>query len=130
MSFSTITELKTLIEKGKRTKKVEACEDVVAEEIEKYVKEDSFYELPTNEILKIVIKSEIDDIDVLCELISRMRSKKRGESTLLLNVIKREEATLEECIKILSTFKQCPICKHMNELFKNDKEFPDMDYEY
>ena len=130
MSLSLISKLKTLVEEGGSKKKIEAYEDVVVEEIEKYVKEESFYELPTNEILKIVVKSEIGDIDVLCELVSRTRSKKRGESTLLLNVIKREEATLEECIKILSTFKQCPICQLTSELFNGDKKMPERDYEH
>ena len=130
MSLSLISKLKTLVEEGVSKERIEVCEDAVAEEIEKYIKEDNFYELPTNEIMKIIGKSEIGDIDILCELISIMHVNKGEDSTLLLNVIKREEATLEECIKILSKFEQCQLCQRTSELFKNDKEFPDMDYEY
>ena len=128
--MSMISKLKTLVEEGVSKERIEVCEDAVAEDIEKYVKEDIFYELPINKILKIIGKSDIGDIEVLCELISRMCVNKGEDSTLLLNVIKREEATLEECIKILSKFEQCQLCQRTSELFKNDKEFPDMDYEY
>ena len=43
MSLSLISKLKTLVEEGGSKKKIEVCEDVVAEEIEKYVKEEHFY---------------------------------------------------------------------------------------
>ena len=57
-------------------------------------------------------------------------SKRKGEeSTLLLNVIKSEEATLEECIKILSKFEHSQICQRTSELFYKDKDLPERDYE-
>ena len=129
MSLVLISKLRNLIEEGGSKKKVAAYEDVIVEEIEKYVKEESFYELPTKEILKIVEKSEIDDIELLCEFISRMNVKKGERSTLLLNVIKREEATLDECIKILSKFVHSQICQRTSELFKEGEDLPERDFE-
>ena len=126
-SSSLISKLKTLIEEGGSKDIIEEYEDVVAEEIEKFVKEESFYELPTNEILKIIGKSEIGDVELLCEVISRMIESKGGESTLLLNVIKIEEATLEECIKILSKFKHSQICQRTSKLFNEDNALPERD---
>ena len=58
-----------------------------------------------------------------------MLAKKGEESTLLLNVIKREEAVLEECIKILSKFEHSQICKRTSELFNKDKELLERDIE-
>ena len=100
MSSSLITKLKKLIEEGGSEEDVEALEDAVAYEIEKFVKEECFYELPTNEILKIVEKSNIADVESHCELVSRMSASKGRESALLQNVIGRKGLTIEECIKI------------------------------
>ena len=59
-----------------------------------------------------------------------MSESKGEESTLLLNVIKREEASLDECIKILSKFECCPLCQRTSELINEDKRFPERDYEH
>ena len=58
MSRSLISKLKTLIEESGSKERIEAYEDVVAEEIEKYVKEEKFYELQTNKILRIIVIRE------------------------------------------------------------------------
>ena len=127
--MSVISKLKTLIEEGRGKAKRAAYEDVIIEEIEDYVKEEMFYELPTKEILKIIEKSEFDDVELLYELISRMSSSKGKESTLLLNVIKREEADFEECIKILSKFEHSQICQRTGELFTEENQLPEKDFE-
>ena len=127
---SLISKLKGLIEEGGNEKKIEAYEEVIVEEIEEYVKKELFYILPTNEIMKIIGKSEIGDVDALCEFISRMNANKGEESTLLLNVIKREDATLEECVKILSKFEHSPLCQRTNELFSEEKNLPERDFEH
>ena len=130
MNSNLISKLKTLIEESGNKDRIMALEDSIAGEIEEFVKEESFYEIPTNEILKIVEKSEFGDIKIICELASRMSENKGEESTLLLNVIKTEEATLEECIKILSKFEHSPLCKRTSELFNEDKKQPEVDYEH
>ena len=90
----------------------------------------SFTNFQQTKFCKFIGKSDIEDIDVLCELISKIHKNKGKESTLLLNVVKREKATLEECIKILSTFEQCPICQRTCELFKEEKDLPERDFEH
>ena len=127
MSLSLISKLKTLIEEGGSKDRIEGYEDVIEEEIEKYVKEKSFYELPTNEVLKIVGKSEFEDLELLYEVISRMCECKGEESTLLLNVIKCDEATLEDCVKILSKFKYSQLCRRTSKLFFDEKYLPERD---
>ena len=129
MSLILIFQLKSLIEEGGSKDKIGTLEDYIAEDIGNYVKEESFYELPTSEILKIIGKSKTENVQLLYEIVSRMSKSKGEESTLLLNTIKSEEATLEENIKILSKFEHCPICQRTSELFNDDKEFPKREYE-
>ena len=80
------------------SKRVSIClnfswhEEVVVEWIEEFVKEENFHELPTIEILKIIGKSKIENVELLCEVISRTTADKREESILFLNFIKREES--------------------------------------
>ena len=129
LSLNLISQLKTLVEEGGSKERIETLEYLAVDSIESFVKEESFFELPTNEVLRIIAKSEIRDIELLNEVISRMLKKKGEESTLLLNVIKIEEATLEECIEILSKFKHSQICRQTSKLFKEEKELPERDYE-
>ena len=127
MKRTVISKLSTLINEGGSSIKIEGYEEVLVDAIEETVKEESFYKLPTDEVLKIVQKSHIEDIETIFELISRMNKIKQNESILLLNVIKREASTFEECIKILSKFEQCPVCQRISELFNEDKSLPERD---
>ena len=84
MSSNLISKHKTHTEKDGNEDKTEFAVAKGAEEyenivgdIENYVKEESFYELPTKKILEIISKSDIDDDELLCEVISRMNAKKR-----------------------------------------------------
>ena len=123
MSFSLINKLKALVEEDGSNAKIETLEDVIVEEIKKYVEGELFYELPTKEILKIIGKSKIDNVELLCKLATKMCAAKGEESTLLLNVIKKEDASLEECVKIISNFKYSQLCMQIGNLFiKNENE--------
>ena len=128
MQRSVISKLSTLINEGGSSIKIEGYEEVLVDAIEETVKEESFYKLPTDEVLKIVQKSHIEDIETIFELISRMNEIKQNESILLLNVIKREDSTFEECIKFFSKFEQCPICKLAFEHFEENENLPERDY--
>ena len=125
-----ITKLSDLLVKNTNHKKIEACEEIIIESIEEAVKDDCFYELPTNEIIKLIGESQIYDVDMLCDVISKMNEFKGDESAMLLNVIDLEEPTYESCIKILSMFNKCPICMKTGELFEENKKVPEVDYEF
>ena len=101
MSKSLYSKLKKFLKEGGSEGKVEECENSIIDEIEKHIKDDYFYSLPTEEILKIISKSNIEDVELLCELIYRMSEIKGEDAVLLLNYIKREES-LDVYIKILS----------------------------
>ena len=83
-----------------------------------------------DQILTIVERSDIEDVKELCRIVSEMSAKKGKEAVLLLNVINPETATLRECIKIISNFKNSPICKRIGELFKENESLPEIDYSH
>ena len=124
-----ISKLATIINEGGNNDQVRVCEELIADELEEYVQQKHFFELPTNEILKIVDKSDIENIDLICSIITKMSESKKEESVLLLNVIKANENTLEECIKIVSNFNCSPICRRIGELLKENEALPERDTE-
>ena len=122
MSRKLISKLAALLNEGGKKDKIETCEELIADDIENYIEEKLLFELPTNEILKIVDKSNIENVEQICSIISKMSETKKEESILLLNVIKANEKTFEECLEIISKFDFSPICRRTSELFKENEE--------
>ena len=127
---SVISKLKKLFNKDGSRDKIDLLEDAIAESIDEAVAEEGFYSLPTNEILTILGKSDIESVGLLCDIVSKMSEKKEKESPLLLNVIDPKDATFDECIRIISKFIQCPLCKRIGQMHEDDKSLPDRDYEH
>ena len=125
-----ISKLSKLLYEGETGEKIESYEDWIIEEIEKHVKDASFYSLPTEEIVRIIEKSSINDAKLLMELTGNMSNNKGKDAVLLLNVISSEEATFEECVKIISNFSKCPLLKRLGNLFNSDAIIPEPDYQY
>ena len=125
-----ISKLSKLLYEGETGEKIESYEDLIIEEIEKHVKDDSFYSLPTEEIVRIIEKSSINDAELLMELTQNMSKNKGKDAVLLLNVISSENATFEECVKIISNFSECPILKRLGYLFNSEERQPEYDYQH
>ena len=125
-----ISKLTKLINEGGDRVEIDALEDIVVESIDETVAEDSFYTLPTNEILTILQKSSIESIELLSSIVSQMSEKKMDESPLLLNVIDPKEATFDECINTISKFTKCPLCRRIGQLHEDHKKLPNRDYEH
>ena len=119
--------LTALLNEGGSKDKIESYEDLIVADLKDYVERKLLFELPTNEILKIVDKSNIEDVEQICSIVSKMSESKKEESILLLNVIKANETTFEECIKILSKFETSPICRRTSELFDEEGKLPEPD---
>ena len=119
-----------LLNKGGEKDKVETYEDQIVDELDDYVEGKLLFELPTSEILKIIDKSDIEDVEQICSIISKMGESKKEESILLLNVIKADEPTLNECVTILSQFESSPVCRRMSELFSENEKLPERDTEH
>ena len=125
-----ISKLSKLLSEGASNESIEAHEELIIDEIEKHVKDASFYSLPTEEIVRIIEKSSINDAKLLMELTQNMSNNKGKDAVLLLNVISSEEATFEECVKIISNFSKCPLLKRLGNLFNSDAILPERDYQY
>ena len=125
-----IAKLASLLEENGDKEIIMNYENVVIDSIDEFCKEDTFYELPTNEILKIIGKSNIENIELLCEIITKMNESKGDDSILLMNVIDPKNATFEDCINVISKFRCSPICRRTYKLSMENMKFPDRDYDY
>ena len=81
-----LTKLILSLDKGEETE-AEAIKERIAESIEDVIEEELFFSLPTNEIIKIVQKSDISNAETYSNIISRMCEVKGGKAALLLNVV-------------------------------------------
>ena len=130
MEGKVISKLNILLTERAADDRIKDLEDLIIGEIEKFVKEDSFYSLPTEEIVRIIEKGRIDDAELLIELTGNMSKNKGKDSVLLLSVISSETASFEECVKIISNFSEIPICKRLGYLFNCEGSQPEYDYQH
>jgi hypothetical protein len=129
--ISSLTELATLLNEGDNETKVENIRESIAESIEEIIEEDElFFSLPTNEITKIIQKSDISNAETYSNIISRLCEAKGGEAALILNVIEAKEANFEECVRIVSSLKCSPVCVRLGDLYKENENQPEFDYEH
>ena len=126
---SIITKLTLSLNKGGDEAKVEVIEDNIIESIEEAIEEELFFSLPTNEIIKIIQKSDISNAETYSKIISRMCEVKSGEAALIPNVVEAKEATFEECVQIVSSLNCSPICVRLGELYEENENQPEIDYE-
>ena len=127
---SIITKLNRLLAEGGNSELIEGFEEAIAESLASVVNDDLFYALPIKEVQNIVSKSEMDDLPTMCKLASNMSKKNRENAALLLNVFNPKYATLEECIRIIANFEYCPLCIKIGELYADNSELPERDYEH
>ena len=75
MSRTLIPKLTALLKEGGKKDRIEMLEECIVEELEEYIEDELFYELfyehPTNKIIKIVDKSSIKNIEMICSVISK-----------------------------------------------------------
>jgi surface protein len=127
---SNITKLSLLLNESGNEGKIDIVEESIADSIEEVVEEELFFSLPTNEIVKIIQKSDISNAETYSNIISRMCEVKKGEAALILNVVESKEATFEECVKIISSLKSSPICVRLGDLYEENEKMPEIDYEH
>ena len=125
-----INKLTCLINKKGSDEDIENIEDLIVESIEKFAKRDDFYKLPLKTILRIIRKSFIEDVDLICIIIQKMNETKGNDSINIIKAINPSTMTFDECIKIISMFDKCSFCKRTGELFKDMEKTLNIDYEY
>ena len=105
----------------------------IAKNINKYCENSDFYTLSTDVIKEIIDKTNINennDIDTICKLLNNA-SKYEENASLLLSCFKPQKLTFDECIKILSSLINVPICLKLGELYKQTKEdVIEIDWDY
>ena len=119
---NTIKKLSSLLDSGKKGSKLKSYKEVLGENIEETIEEESFFQLPTKEILDVVSMSNTRDIDLIREIVSQMNKTKSEETILLLNVINSDEFSFEETMDVISMFSESPVCRKAGELFNEFKE--------
>jgi hypothetical protein len=130
MRRDLIMKLALLLKEDGDKAKVKVVEECIVESIEEVIEEELFFSLPTKEIIKIIKKSDISDAETYSNIISKMSETKGGWASLILNFVEAKEATLEECIKIVSSLKCSPVCIRLGELYREELNKPEIDYEY
>ena len=125
-----ISKLSAALEKSENLEEIEKCEEAVIKSIQTVIECDEFYELQTKEILKIIQKSNIYDEEPLCNIATKMSKKKSNDAPLLLNVFKVDiDAEMKTYIDILSCFNRCPLCAKLAEMYKDNQNLPERDYD-
>ena len=130
MAASFISKLAKLVDNNGSKEMIKTQEDLIIESIDEIAKENDFYKLPTKEILEIIGRSNIEDVELLCGIVSKMNESKGKDSILLLNEINPENTTLEECVKIISSFKSSKFCRRIGKLFEENENSPEVDFQH
>ena len=118
-----------------RPDQVSMIENLVVENISELSKDDSLYQIPVQNILSLVRKSDFAQYEDGADIISRIvvgtikAHTDNPDTILLLNELKEErlpQLTLQECVDILQSFTNLDLCVQLGEQFS----LPDIDYEY
>ena len=128
MEKRIILKLRSLIETNGYQSNIDMCEDIIIGSIGRFVKEDEFYSLPTNEILELLGKSNIKNKKLLPTIASKMNASKGKDAIQLLNVLNPDGLAFESCISVISEIKSSPFLKKIGYLHAEDKGLVDIDY--
>ena len=117
MNQSVISEFIRLTNEGGSKEEISLLEKIIINSISECIKEDNFYSLSTEDIFSLIEKSELKDAESLKTFGEKMSEMKGENAPLLLNIINADDATLEECVTIISGLKECSICRRIGELY-------------
>ena len=109
-------------------KQQEEYETEASKLISRYAYDNEFYSLPSDMIMNIIRKSHIENLEVLCSTIFKINVYKEEDAYLLIKEIDREDASFDDCIKIISSFRSIPICRRLRKLYDEKRKLPELDY--
>ena len=129
---------KSIIEKLNRKEDISTIsDDILIKNITELSKEPGFYSLPFEKISNIVKKVDTDavkePISLLRTLIEKTSEFHDKEAVLLLNDIKignLPQLTINDIISIVSKFIKCELLTKLGELYSEEKNSVEPDYEY
>ena len=138
---STIKKINEEIKGEKRKETIDSLEEVLIQNIEEIQNFEGFFQLPLTNILSIISKVDFtlisDKINVLKLLQNFVQNSiqahfEEKETILLLqNIdISNIQLSFEEILSILEKFTNCPFLSQICDLYKENKQLPEKDYEY
>ena len=142
MSFKYIVKnLEEEIKGNNRKDVIESYEDLLSKEIEKISKNEIFFNLPLKNILYVISKvdfNEIEESDKIIEIIQNIikniiKTHYEEKETILIlqNLnIKSISFSYQEIFSLLELNTNCPILVNFCNLYKEQTQLPDKDYEY
>ena len=110
--------------------KFENYQTALSKKIEILSEMDDFYTLPIKHIMNIVEKANISIVEdcneLLTQIIQKTTNSHPNYSCLLLNALQCQDLDLdlEECINILSLFKNSSLLCKLNEIYSYNKRLP------
>ena len=128
--------------KGKNRKDtVSGLEELLSEDVEELSTNENFFNLPLNNIFSVISKVDFNDIketDNIIEIIQNiikntiMKHFEEKETLLILQNlnISALSFSFEEIFSLLELITNCPILSNFCNLYKEQKQLPDKDYEF
>ena len=131
-----IKELEKAISSNSKAK-IDDIEKIMGKNIREISKESDFYNLPIENIVSIVSKADFTEegnvVKILQRIIENTTKNYPNESILLLPFIKEnylESLQIGECLTLLKSFSNCPLCIKLNQLFEYEQSLLQRDLEY
>ena len=118
------------ISSGVNEVKIDEIEDEIAKGINNFYKDSLFFNLPLHNVISILKKSNIDSVEIICDFLQKASKSKEHEAHFLLHCFDLSELTMDDCVKILSSLNNVPICSKLGSLYSKSRESVDVDWEY
>ena len=136
-----VIKLEEEIKGKKRKEAIEVLEEQLSENIEELSKNENFFNLPLNHIFSVISKvdfNEIEESDKIIEIIQNIikniisKHFEEKETILILQNLNITTISFsyEEIFSFLELITNCPILFNFCNLFKEQKQLPDVDFTY
>lgn len=107
-------------------------ENKLAKNIEIALEQDSFYEIPTDNILSILSKCEVENnkakIEIAKKIISNLSEKRPNDACILLRIFAFDDVEYSDIIGLISSLKCSNICLRLGELYQKRESNPKPDF--
>ena len=117
---------------------VSLLEDIISDDIEKALQDPNFFKLPLKNIFSIVEKIDFGDfsdwVSIPSKLIKGVIDAYPDDDNAVILIkkvnIDSNAIALSDLVTILKNFTNIPLCVALSQLYNEDSQLPDKDYEY
>ena len=133
-----VEKLEKEINTKNRKESIQTLEEFLIDNFEQLPETPSFFQLPLQVILEVISQKDLSEIEENVSLIlniitNTIKSHNEEKGTiLLLEALQTRNCnfSIEECISILSCFKDCDILNKFNNLYQEKLSLPNIDYDF